>query len=122
MQETSSVTVTSKKAIDTVKLIHANRSSPSFGATQMASINDIKSNKPCVTIAGKSTGKPGSDNKSLFITATPVKVAHITCSGVDTAPRQTLVKVSEPPPRAAGVKVESVAELVDKLKNEAQVI
>ncbi len=42
--------------------------------------------------------------------------------GVDTAPRQTLVSVSEPPPRAAGVKVASVDELVDKLKNEAQVI
>jgi len=42
--------------------------------------------------------------------------------GVDTAPRQTLASVSEPPPRAAGVKVASVAELVDKLKNEAQVI
>lgn len=42
--------------------------------------------------------------------------------GVDAAPRQSLVKVSEPPPRAAGVKVASIAELVDKLKNEAQVI
>lgn len=42
--------------------------------------------------------------------------------GVDTAPRQSLVKVSEPPPRAAGVKVASIAELVYKLKNEAQVI
>ncbi len=42
--------------------------------------------------------------------------------GVDPAPRLTLVKVVEPPKRKAGVKVETVAELVDKLKNEAKVI
>ena len=42
--------------------------------------------------------------------------------GVDPAPRLKLLKVEEPPKREAGVKVESVAELVDKLKNEAQVI
>ncbi len=42
--------------------------------------------------------------------------------GVDTAPRQTTLKVEEPPKRQAGVKVESVAELVDKLRNEAGVI
>ncbi|WP_297731315.1 electron transfer flavoprotein subunit beta/FixA family protein [uncultured Maricaulis sp.] len=42
--------------------------------------------------------------------------------GVDTAPRLTVVKVTEPPKREAGIKVESVAELVDKLKNEAGVI
>ena len=42
--------------------------------------------------------------------------------GVDTAPRLTTLKVTEPPAREAGVIVESVAELVDKLKNEAKVI
>jgi electron transfer flavoprotein beta subunit len=42
--------------------------------------------------------------------------------GVDVAPRLKTLKVSEPPKRAAGVKVESVAELVDKLRNEAKVI
>ncbi len=42
--------------------------------------------------------------------------------GVDPAPRLTLVKVVEPPKRQAGIKVETVAELVDKLKNEAKVI
>ncbi len=42
--------------------------------------------------------------------------------GVDPAPRLTVVKVSEPPKRQAGVKVASVAELVAKLKNEAKVI
>jgi electron transfer flavoprotein beta subunit len=41
---------------------------------------------------------------------------------VDVAPRLTTLKVTEPPARAAGVKVESVAQLVDKLRNEAKVI
>ncbi|WP_371396887.1 electron transfer flavoprotein subunit beta/FixA family protein [Fretibacter rubidus] len=42
--------------------------------------------------------------------------------GVDTAPRLTTIKVTEPPKREAGIKVEDVATLVDKLKNEAGVI
>jgi len=41
---------------------------------------------------------------------------------VDTTPRLSVVKVSEPPVRQGGGKVESVDELVDKLKNEAKVI
>ena len=42
--------------------------------------------------------------------------------GVDVTPRLKVLKTTEPPARQAGVKVESVAELVDKLKNEAGVI
>ena len=42
--------------------------------------------------------------------------------GVDTAPRLTTLKVVEPTKREAGVRVEDVAHLVDKLKNEAKVI
>ncbi|HAY48470.1 MAG TPA: electron transfer flavoprotein subunit beta, partial [Thalassospira sp.] len=42
--------------------------------------------------------------------------------GVDTAPRLKTLKVTEPPARQAGVKVADVAELVDKLRNEAKVI
>ena len=42
--------------------------------------------------------------------------------GVDTAPRLKVLKTSEPEGRKAGVKVGSVAELVDKLKNEAGVL
>ena len=42
--------------------------------------------------------------------------------GVDTAPRLTTLKVVEPLKREAGVRVEDVAELVDKRKNEAKVI
>jgi len=42
--------------------------------------------------------------------------------GVDIAPRLEVLKVTEPPKREAGIKVESVAELVAKLKDEAGVI
>ena len=42
--------------------------------------------------------------------------------GVDVTPRLTVVSVVEPPARKAGVRVASVAELVDKLRNEAGVI
>ena len=36
--------------------------------------------------------------------------------GVDTAPRLTILKVAEPSKRQAGVKVGSVDELIDKLR------
>jgi len=42
--------------------------------------------------------------------------------GVDPSPRLKTLKVAEPPKRQAGVKVKSVAELVEKLRNEAKVI
>ncbi len=42
--------------------------------------------------------------------------------GVDYSPRLEILKVTEPAARQGGGKVESVDELVDKLKNEAKVI
>ena len=42
--------------------------------------------------------------------------------GVDVSPRIEVLKVIEPPARAAGVKVSSAEELVEKLRNEAKVI
>tara|TARA_B110001454_G_scaffold176648_1_gene168846 strand:+ start:1905 stop:2654 length:750 start_codon:yes stop_codon:yes gene_type:complete len=42
--------------------------------------------------------------------------------GVDVTPRLKILKVVEPPKRQAGIKVKSISELVDKLKNEAGVI
>ncbi|MEP0940733.1 MAG: electron transfer flavoprotein subunit beta/FixA family protein [Rhizobiaceae bacterium] len=42
--------------------------------------------------------------------------------GVDASPRLTVVTTEEPPQRQAGVIVGDVAELVDKLKNEAGVL
>jgi electron transfer flavoprotein beta subunit len=42
--------------------------------------------------------------------------------GIDTTPRLETLSVEEPPKRQAGVKVADVAELVDKLRNDARVI
>jgi len=42
--------------------------------------------------------------------------------GVDVAPRTKTLKVEPPADRKAGIKVKTVDELVDKLKNEAKVI
>jgi electron transfer flavoprotein beta subunit len=42
--------------------------------------------------------------------------------GVDVAPRLKTLSVEEPPKRGAGIKVKTVQELVEKLKNEAGVI
>ena len=42
--------------------------------------------------------------------------------GVDVTPRLTTLKVVEPAARSAGIKVADVAQLVDKLKNEAKVL
>lgn len=52
----------------------------------------------------------------------PIDTVSAADLGVDTTPRLKTVKVEEPPKRQGGIKVADVAELVDKLKNEAKVI
>jgi len=52
----------------------------------------------------------------------PLDVIAVADTGVDVAKRQTVLSVVPPEERSAGVIVGSVAELVDKLKNEAKVI
>ena len=52
----------------------------------------------------------------------PIEEIVATDLGVDVSPRLEQIKVEEPPKRKAGIKVANVAELVQKLKNEAKVI
>ena len=52
----------------------------------------------------------------------PLEMLTPAALGVDVAPRIKTLKVTEPPKRAAGIKVPDVATLVFKLKNEAKVI
>jgi electron transfer flavoprotein beta subunit len=52
----------------------------------------------------------------------PIDVVTPADLGVDVAPRVKTLKVEPPAERAAGIKVESVEALVDKLRNEAKVI
>jgi electron transfer flavoprotein beta subunit len=54
--------------------------------------------------------------KKPIVTMTPAEL------GVDVTPRLVTLKVEEPAKRQGGVKVGSVAELIDKLKSEARVI
>lgn len=52
----------------------------------------------------------------------PLETMEAASLGVDIAPRLTVVSVAEPAERKAGITVGSVAELVEKLRNEAKVI
>lgn len=52
----------------------------------------------------------------------PLDIIAASSLGIDLTPRTSLVKVSLPAQRKAGIKVASVTELVDKLRNEAKVI
>ena len=51
-----------------------------------------------------------------------LKIIPLADTGIDVSPRTELLKVELPEARAAGIIVESVDQLVDKLKNEAKVI
>lgn len=52
----------------------------------------------------------------------PLEVKLATDFGIDLAPRTTLVKITPPATRQAGILVNTIDELVEKLKNEAKVI
>ncbi len=52
----------------------------------------------------------------------PLDVLAVADTGVDTTSKLSVVEVNEPPKREAGIVVKDVAELVEKLRNEAKVI
>lgn len=52
----------------------------------------------------------------------PLEVIPLADTGVDITPRLQTLKVTEPPVRQAGIKVASVAELVERMRTEAKVI
>ena len=52
----------------------------------------------------------------------PIQTLTATELGVDVAPRMTLLKVTDPPARKACVMVNSVQELVEKLRTEARIL
>jgi electron transfer flavoprotein beta subunit len=52
----------------------------------------------------------------------PLDVKELASLGADVAPRLKVLKVTEPPKRAGGIKVETAADLVTKLKTEAGVL
>ena len=52
----------------------------------------------------------------------PLDIIDISTLGIDTNPKIKVLKVEEPPKRKAGIMVNDVKELVEKLKYEAKVI
>lgn len=52
----------------------------------------------------------------------PLEIIPVADTGVDISSGISIVEVNEPPKREPGIIVKSVAELVDKLRNEAKVI
>jgi len=52
----------------------------------------------------------------------PLDIKEVGSLGVDLAPRLKVVKVTEPPKRGGGIKVETAEDLVARLKNEAGVL
>jgi electron transfer flavoprotein beta subunit len=52
----------------------------------------------------------------------PLAIVEPSSLGVDYTPRLEIVKVTEPAKRKGGIKVKTVDELIDKLKNEAKVL
>jgi electron transfer flavoprotein beta subunit len=52
----------------------------------------------------------------------PLDVKDLAAVGVEPKAHLKVVKVTEPPKRGGGIKVETAADLVAKLKNEAGVL
>ena len=51
-----------------------------------------------------------------------LSIQNVSDLGIDVSDRTSILSVELPPTREAGVMVDSVEELVEKLKNEAKVI
>jgi len=89
-----------------------------------AGLEMIEVKMPAVFTVDLRLNEPRSASLSNMMKAKkkPLDTVSIEELDVDVAPRLEVVEVTAPPPRKAGIMVNSVSELVDKLKNEAKVI
>ncbi len=87
-------------------------------------LETLELNMPCIITTDLRLNEPRYASLPNIMKARkkPIETIKPADLGVDPAPRLRLVKVAEPPRRVAGVKVASVAELVQKLRTEAKVI
>jgi len=87
-------------------------------------LETIEINSPAVVTCDLRLNEPRYASLPNIMKAKKKPIEEIMASdlGIDTTPRLDQIKVEEPPKRKAGIKVASVAELVQKLKNEAKVI
>ena len=81
-------------------------------------------NLPCIVSTDLRLNEPRYASLPNIMKAKqkPLDVIEAGSLGVDIEPRNKTLKVSPPPVREAGIIVETVDDLVDKLKNEAKVI
>ena len=87
-------------------------------------LQTIKLNKPAIVTTDLRLNEPRYASLPNIMKAKKkeLTVKNISELGFDISPRTELLSVELPPSRDAGIIVESVDELVDKLKNEAKVI
>ena len=87
-------------------------------------LETIENNIPAIVTCDLRLNEPRYASLPNIMKAKKKPIEEISAAdlGVDTAPRLEQIKVEEPPKRKAGIKVANVAELVQKLKNEAKVI
>jgi len=87
-------------------------------------LETIEVNMPAVVTCDLRLNEPRYASLPNIMKAKKKPIEQINNSdlGVDVTPRVQQIKVEEPPKRKSGIKVTSVAELVQKLKNEARVI
>ena len=87
-------------------------------------LETIKVSMPCIVTTDLRLNEPRYASLPNIMKAKKKPIDQLAPADldVDTAPRLTTLKIVEPSKREAGVMVEDVAQLVDKLKNEAKVI
>jgi electron transfer flavoprotein beta subunit len=108
---------------------YANTVTPAAGTVEVkreidGGLQTVKLNLPAVVTTDLRLNEPRYASLPNIMKAKkkPIEAKTPADFDVDTAPRLSIVKVTEPKSREAGIKVEDVATLVDKLKNEAGVI
>lgn len=89
-----------------------------------AGVQKLEVNIPCVVSCDLRLNEPRYAKLPDIMKAKkkPFETIDVNDLGVDLNPRLKIVEVSDPPTRAAGVKVSSIEEMLDKLKNEAKVL
>ena len=87
-------------------------------------LQTISVNLPCIVSSDLRLNEPRYASLPNIMKAKQkqLDVVEAGSLGVDIEPRNKTIKVSPPPVREAGIIVETVDDLVDKLKNEAKVI
>jgi electron transfer flavoprotein beta subunit len=93
-------------------------------ATIDGGLQTIKVNLPAIVTTDLRLNEPRYASLPNIMKAKKKELAtkNINDLGIDTSARTEILSVELPPQREAGIKVESVDELVDKLKNEAKAI